>query len=93
MLRKYFSKWKIDDVTRNTEEWITDIKLLRGYLQKLYVQIDDSEMMTHILSNLPEECQIILEILEDELYDKDKPINIKGSMTSFRWNLTEWTKI
>ena len=35
-------------------------------------------MMTHILSNLPEECQIILEILEDELYDKDKPITIES---------------
>ena len=33
-------------------------------------------MMTHILSNLPEEYQTIAGILEDELYDKDKPLTI-----------------
>ena len=30
-------------------------------------KIDDSEMMSHILSNLPEEYQTIKEILEDKL--------------------------
>ena len=39
--------------------------------QKLDTQIDDSEMMTHILLNLPEEYQDIVEILEDKL-DEDK---------------------
>ena len=39
----------------NTKNWITVLELLRGYLQNLEVHIDDSEMMTHILSYLPEE--------------------------------------
>ena len=34
-------------------------------------------MMTHILSNLPEEYQTIVEILEDKLYDKDDHIAIE----------------
>ena len=34
-------------------------------------------MMTHILSNLPEEYQTIVEILEDELDDKDYPLTIE----------------
>ena len=33
--------------------------------------------MTHILSNLPEEYQTIVEFLEDELYDKYHPLTIE----------------
>ena len=34
-------------------------------------------MMTHILSNLPEEYQAIVEILEDDLDDEDDPLTIE----------------
>ena len=33
--------------------------------------------MTHILSNLPEEYQTTVEILEYELYDKNDPLTIE----------------
>ena len=56
-------KCKIDYVTRKQNEWITKIELLRGDLQKLDIQIDNPEIMSHILSNLPEEYQTIVEIL------------------------------
>ena len=32
--------------------------------------------MTHILSNLPEEYQTIMKILEEKLDDKDDPLSI-----------------
>ena len=47
-------KIELDYVTRDFEDWITEIELLRGDSQKLGVIIDDIEMMTHILSDLPE---------------------------------------
>ena len=53
-LRKTFAKSELYDVTRDPEDWITELELLRGDLRKLVVIIDDMEMMTHILSNLPE---------------------------------------
>ena len=34
-------------------------------------------MMTHILSNLSNEYQYIVETLEDKLYDEDDPLNIE----------------
>ena len=37
--KKYF-KWKLYEVTRNTKEWITEFKLIRGYLQMLDVRIE-----------------------------------------------------
>ena len=54
ILHKKFSKIEIDDVTRDPEDLITEIKLLRGDLRKLGVIIDDMEMITQLLSNLPE---------------------------------------
>ena len=40
-------------------------------------KIDDSEMMSHILSNLPEEYQTIVEIIEDKLDDGSDFITIE----------------
>ena len=34
--------------------------------------------MTHILLNLPEEYQTIVENIEDKLYDKDNPLTIES---------------
>ena len=46
--------------------------------KKTNVHIYDSEMMTHVLLNLPEEYQTIVEILEDKLNDKDDPLTIES---------------
>ena len=45
------------------EEYHTIMEIIED-LQKLDVQINNSEMMTHILSNLPKEFQTIVEILK-----------------------------
>ena len=49
-----------DDETRNPKEMTTKLKLPRGDIWKVDVHIDDSEMMTYVLSNLPEEYQTIV---------------------------------
>ena len=59
-LQKKISKFELDDVTRDPEDWIAELELLRGDLQKLGFIIDDVEIMTHILSNLPEEYKNIV---------------------------------
>ena len=71
-LRKKFTKYELYDVTRKPKEWMTDNKTFMRDLQKLNIHIDDSNMMTQILLNLPEESKNIVEILEEELDNKDK---------------------
>ena len=51
-LCKKFAKVELYDSTRYPDEWITELELLRKYLQTLGVIIDDVEIMTHILSFL-----------------------------------------
>ena len=41
-LRKKFSKSELYDVTRDPEDWITDLELFIGYLQTLVVIIEDT---------------------------------------------------
>ena len=43
---------------------------------KLDVHIDDSEIITHILLNLPEEYQNNVQILEEKRDDTDDPLTI-----------------
>ena len=55
------------DVTKDQEYWITNIELLRGDLKKLGVNIDDVEVMNHIMSNLSKQHKRIIEIIKDKL--------------------------
>ena len=72
-LCKKFSKSELDDVTRDSEQGIAQLELLRCDLQKLGIIIDDVEMMTHVLSNLTEEYKNVVETFEKKM---DDDINI-----------------
>ena len=48
--------------------------------------------MTHILSNFPEEYQTMVEILEDELYDKNVPLTIERIRGIFLMKLEQMNK-
>ena len=53
-LRKKVVKSDLNDVNKDLKGWITELELLWGDSLDLGMKIDD-EIMTHILSNLPEE--------------------------------------
>ena len=76
-LWKKLSKSELDNVTRDPEDWITELELLRGDLRKLGVIIDDVEITTHILSNLIEKYENIVENLEDESDDNIDMLTIE----------------
>ena len=62
-LRKKFVKIELDHVTKHPEDWIVELELLRGVLQKMGVIIYDVKVLSHILSNLPEEYENIVKTL------------------------------
>ena len=53
-LRKKFAERELDNTTKNPKEWIAKLELIRGYLRNMDVYIDDTEIMTNILSNYME---------------------------------------
>ena len=70
-------KGGIDNITREPKECITQLELLRRYLQKMNVHINNTEIMAHILSNLPEAYNNMLGNLDENLDDNKDPLNIK----------------
>ena len=48
---KKSAKSEFDDVTRDPEDWIAELELLRDSLRELGAIINNVEMMTHIISN------------------------------------------
>ena len=77
ILCKKIAKSELYDVTRDAEDWISELELLRGDLRKLGVIIDDAKMMTRILSNLPEEYKNIIENPKDELEEDIDTLTIE----------------
>ena len=77
IIHKKFSKCGLYDVIISPKEWIAELGLLREDLQNLDVHIDNSEITTHIISNLTEEYQNIVEIIYGDLDDEDNQLTIE----------------
>ena len=54
------------------EFWINQLELMIGHLKKLGVLIDDVEIITNIIYNIPEECKKIVGKLEEQLDENNK---------------------
>ena len=76
-LQKKWSKCKLDDVTRDPEDWITELESLRVKIRKLGVIIDDTEIITHIMPSLPEEYNNFIENFKGKWYDNIDMLTIK----------------
>lgn len=66
------SKLNIED---DPDEWMTNLELLRRKLKVLQVEIDDEDMILHILNNLPKEYENTIEMCEAELTENKLSLN------------------
>ena len=55
LLKKQFYESKLQDPSRDPDEWITELGLLRQQLKVLQVIIDDDDFVIQIVNNLPKE--------------------------------------
>jgi gag-polypeptide of LTR copia-type len=67
MLKKQFYSNKLSDAERDPDEWITELELLRQRLKSLKVNVDDEDLVIHILNNLPKEYDSLVESIEEDL--------------------------
>jgi hypothetical protein len=66
-LKKQFYTNKLTDIGRDPDEWVTELELLRQRLKTLGVQVDDEDLVIHILNNLPSEYDSLVEAIEEDL--------------------------
>ena len=60
--QKKITKRKIKGITRGPKDYVTNMELLRGYLKTLNININNTEIMTRILSNKPKAYKISCKI-------------------------------
>jgi len=90
-LKLQFQQLKLKSVQEDPDEWITELEVLRSRIEDLGLKISDKDMKIHILSNLPEEYDTIVTIIEEDLdkYDLDQ---IRDKLTVRYAKLNEITE-
>ena len=76
-LKKEFHTSSLNDVTKDPDEWITNLERMRIRLKAMKHEISDEDLMIHVLNNLPEEYDNLVEDLEDRIEASNDPLTIK----------------
>ena len=76
-LKKEFNTSALTDTNTDPDEWIADLERIRQRLKTLKSEITDEDLIIHILNNLPEEYENMVEAMEIELEDKTNPLKLK----------------
>ena len=73
-LNKEFITKILEDATEDPDKWITNVERLRQRLKEMNHTISDEDLMIHILNNVPEEYDNLVEMLEDQLGNTTNPL-------------------
>ena len=76
-LKKEFNDSKLEDATTDPDEWIADMERIRQRLKTLKAEIEDEDFIIHILNNLPNEYENMVEAMEVEMEDTTKKLELK----------------
>ena len=77
-LKKGFNASKLSSWNKDTEIWISTLEVIRNRLKKMSNEISDEDMMIHILNNLPEEYNTVVETMERKLDDLVDPLTLSN---------------
>jgi hypothetical protein len=66
-LKSQFNRNKLKSVDQDPEEWITELELIRQRLKEMNSHMDEDDFLMHILNNLTEEYESVVESSEEKL--------------------------
>jgi hypothetical protein len=66
-LKLEFSQLKLENVEEDPDPWMTMLELKRRRLKTMGVDMKDEDLILHILSNLPKEYEVVIEMCEENL--------------------------
>ena len=73
-LHRLFTNSKLESVTKDPDQWITYLESIRTKINQINLSKDKMSkqtLMIHILNNVPEEYDVVLDRMEDKLCLKD----------------------
>ena len=77
-LMNQFTNNKLKKLSKDPDEWISELELTRTRLKKMGTDIDESYMMMHILNNVPGAYDNLVDALEDRLDSSTDPLTIEN---------------
>ena len=75
-LKREFNLCALESVSKDPDEWISELERIRQRLRAMDAIISDTDLMIHILNNLPPEYETLVEKLELEI-EGDKPLTLE----------------
>jgi hypothetical protein len=76
-LKKEFAKCNLGDSSKDPNDWITELEVLRQRLKCQGEEINNEDFIIHILNNLTSDYNTLVEVLEDEVGDATNPLTIE----------------
>ena len=83
-LESEFARSKLEDVSRNPEEWITELEYIRNKITNLGSNFSDERFLGHVLTNLPEEYDPTVEAIQREMLMTTYTPNLEETLVLLR---------
>ena len=77
-LMNQFTNNKLKKLSKDPDEWISELELTRSRLKKMGTEIDNSYLMMHILNNMPGAYNNLIDLLEGQLDSSTGPLTIEN---------------
>ena len=66
-LKQEFHLMKLESAEDDPDPWLTALELKRRRLKTLGANMEDDDVILHILNNLPKEYETVVELCEEDL--------------------------
>jgi len=75
-LKQEFHLMKLESADEDPDPWLTSLELKRRRLKTLGTNMEDEDVILHILNNLPKEYETVVELCEEDLSRGNVNLNV-----------------
>ena len=91
-LKKEFNVCTLLSVDKDPDVWLSELERIRQRLKIMQSVITDTDLMIHVLNNLPIEYETLVEKLELEIEAKMNPLTLEGLRAQLRSKYCRYRK-
>ena len=83
-LKREFNVCTLSSVSKDPDEWLSMLECIHQQLRVMQSVITDTDLMIHVLNNLPVEYETLVEKLEMEIEARVNPLTLEGLQAQIR---------
>ena len=77
-LKREFNVCTLSSVSKDHDEWLSMLERIHQQLRVMQSVITDTDLMIHVLNNLPVEYEALVEKLETEIEARVNPLTLES---------------